>query len=331
MASYEAAHRRRREPDPSLLRGVIVAYKSSRDFLSLRERTRADYLKQIAKVESAFGDLPVDALDDPRVTKDFLDWRDGMASSPRQADYAWTVLMRVISWARGRGLTNYRPPDRVERLYHADRADNIWTEENISAFMAVAPETLQRALVLGLETGQRQGDLLVLSWGAYDGTWVRLRQSKTGRAVRVPVTRRLRAVIENTPRKFPCHPYKYLWTTVAAQRLQKGVGSRKPQGGCCLTLPFMTCVERPSRGSRRPNVRLRRLPPSRDIACAMWGPSWTAIPRAPTSSLSPLSPSSRGADGERLLILARVGVRASRYVENDMDGLQRKLVGGFCA
>lgn len=233
VASYEAAHRHRREPDPSLLRGVIAAYKSSRDFLSLRERTRADYLKQIAKVESAFGDLPVDALDDPRVTKDFLDWRDGMASSPRQADYAWTVLMRVISWARGRGLTAYRPPDRVERLYHADRADKIWTEENISAFMAVAPETLQRALLLAIETGQRQGDLLVLPWGAYDGTWVRLRQSKTGRAVKIPVTRRLRAVIENTPRKSPViltNSYGRPWQPNA---FRKAWGTVSRKAGLC--------------------------------------------------------------------------------------------------
>jgi integrase len=79
----------------------------------------------------------------------------------------------------------------------------IWTEEHVAAFMAVAPETLQRALVLALETGQRQGDLLMLPWSAFDGTWIRLRQSKTGRKVNVPVTRRLRAVLENTPRTSP--------------------------------------------------------------------------------------------------------------------------------
>jgi integrase len=137
------------------------------------------------------------------VPKDFLEWRDSMASSPRQADYAWTVLMRLISWARGRGLTSYRSPERVGHLYHPDRADKIWTEEHITAFMAVAPETLKRAFLLALETGQRQGDLLVLPWSAFDGSWIRLRQSKTGRRVAVPVTRRLRAVLETTPRTSP--------------------------------------------------------------------------------------------------------------------------------
>jgi hypothetical protein len=43
----------------------------------------------------------LDALDDPRVTRDFLECCYSMASTPRQADYAWTVLMRVISWGAG--------------------------------------------------------------------------------------------------------------------------------------------------------------------------------------------------------------------------------------
>jgi integrase len=87
-----------------------------------------------------------------------------MAGSPRQADYAWTILMRLLSFARARGLTLYRPPERIERLYHADRSEKIWEETHLAAFLAVASEPLQRALMLALETGQRQGDLLALPW-----------------------------------------------------------------------------------------------------------------------------------------------------------------------
>ena len=123
-----------------------------------------------------------------------------MASSPRQADYGWTVLMRLMSWARGRGLTAYRPPERIDRLYQVDRSDRTWSEADIDAFMAVASLPLQRALILALESGQRQGDMLTLPWSAYDGVWIRLRQSKNGRKVNIPVTRRLRAMLENTPR-----------------------------------------------------------------------------------------------------------------------------------
>jgi integrase len=200
LASYTAAHQSHREPDGGSFHSVIAGYKASEDFRGLQRRTKSDYLKLIAKIEKAFGTLPLAALEDPRVTKDFLEWRDSMANSPRQADYAWTLLKRLLSWARARGMTLYRPPERIERLYSVDRSEKIWEEQHIAAFMAVASEPLQRALVLALETGQRQGDLLTLPWSSYDGQWIRLRQGKTGRRVNVPVTRRLRAILDHTKR-----------------------------------------------------------------------------------------------------------------------------------
>jgi integrase len=203
VQSYERAHRERHTPDPSLFKSVIAGYLASPEFGDVRDRTKADYMKQLAKIERAFGDLPIAALDEPRVTKVFLDWRDRMASSPRQADYAWTVLMLLMSWARSRGLISYRPPGRIKRLYHGDRSDKIWEDHHIAAFMAVARLPLQWALVLAADTGQRQGDLLRLPWSAYDGQWITLTQSKTGRKVKVPVTARLSAVLSTMPRTSP--------------------------------------------------------------------------------------------------------------------------------
>lgn len=200
VASYVAAHANRRQPNASTFHSIIAGYKASQDFQKLEPRTKRDYLRHVARIEVDFGDLPLAALEDARVTRDFLEWRDRMGNSPRQADYAWMVLMRLTSWARTRGLTTYRPPDRVEPLYHVDRSQQIWQEQHIAGFMAVASEPLQRALVLALESGQRQGDLLTLPWSAYDGAWIRLRQNKTGQRVNVPVTRRLRAVLDNSPR-----------------------------------------------------------------------------------------------------------------------------------
>lgn len=49
---------------------------------------------------------------------------------------------------------------------------------------------------LAINTGQRQGDLRTLPWSAYDGQFIRLRQSKTGRHLIIPVTAELRAVLD---------------------------------------------------------------------------------------------------------------------------------------
>ena len=137
------------------------------------------------------------------MTREFLAWRDGLKIGDRQADYAFTVLMRLISWARERGLTTYRPPSRIKPLYESDRSEKIWMPEHVTAFRAVASERLWQALVLAIETGQRQGDLIRLPWSAYDGQWIRLRQSKGGQRVQVPVTQDLKAILDAMPRSSP--------------------------------------------------------------------------------------------------------------------------------
>ncbi len=50
--------------------------------------------------------------------------------------------------------------------------------------------------MLALWTGQRQGDLLKLSRLAYDGEKIRLRQSKTGVRVVIPVAAALKAMLD---------------------------------------------------------------------------------------------------------------------------------------
>ena len=94
-------------------------------------------------------------------------------------------------------------PVRGGKLYRANRVDKIWTPQDETAFIERAPVQFHLALMLALWTGQRQGDLLRLAWSAYDGTHIRLRQSKTGRRVVIPVGAPLKAMLDVTPRVSP--------------------------------------------------------------------------------------------------------------------------------
>ena len=98
--------------------------------------------------------------------------------SLRQADYAWVVLARILSIAKDRGKITHNPCERGGRLYGASRVDDIWGEEHEVAFLKNAPTHLRLPL-LGLWTGQREGDLLRLPWSAYSGTHIRLRPRKS--------------------------------------------------------------------------------------------------------------------------------------------------------
>ena len=179
----EAVARKVATPQGQLL-ATLRAYQASAEFAGLAERTRLDYVKQIKIIEKRFGDFPLAALSDRRTRGIFMAWRDRLAvASRRQADYAWQVLARVLSWSLDRGLVLANPCIRGGRLYRGSRADKIWTAKQEAAFLRSAPAHLHLPLLLALWTGQRQGDLLRLPWSAYDGTHIRLRQSKTRKPI----------------------------------------------------------------------------------------------------------------------------------------------------
>ena len=204
LGGYKEAVSRKREAPAGSLLIILNAYQASGEFRELAPRTRGDYVKQIKKIEAEFADFPLDALPDRRTRGEFLAWRDRLAvQSKRQADYAFTVLARILSWARNRGLVLVNPCEKGGRLYRATRSDKVWTHADEAAFIARAPKHLPLALLLAVWTGQRQGDLLRLPWSSYDGKFIRLTQSKTGVRVVIPVGRPLRKALDATPRVCP--------------------------------------------------------------------------------------------------------------------------------
>jgi integrase len=204
IASFNAAVAARVAPSEGRLLSLIAAYQKTQDFLRLRDRTRADYVKQIVKIEVRFSDMPIKALADPRTRGILLDWRDELAiASKRQADYAWVVLSKILSVAKDRGRITVNPCERGGRVYHGTRVDLVWSEDDEAAFLNTAPPRLHLPLVMALWTGQRQGDLLRLPWSAYDGESIRLKQSKTGERVLIPVGAPLKAMLDAAPRRSP--------------------------------------------------------------------------------------------------------------------------------
>lgn len=181
------------------LQELITAYQRSPAFTDLATATREGYVRRIRKIEAEFGDMPLRALPDPRTRGDMLEWRDAMTSR-REGDYCLTVLARILSWSKDRGKTAINPLEKPGRLYKGTRAEIIWTDAEIEALLAVASPAVRLPFLLALHTGQREGDLLRVTWSAYDGTAIRLRQSKGGRHVRIPVTAELKQVLDATRR-----------------------------------------------------------------------------------------------------------------------------------
>lgn len=170
LAAFNAAHAERKAPSDQTLRALVSLYRSSPEFTGLADATRkvwVRWLDQICDVTrpAAVGDLPWAALDDRRVRADILAWRDQWAHQPRSADYAMQVLSRVLSWGVDRGLLLLNAAAGVSQLYKGNRADQVWTDEEIIAFRIAAPSPEVGFIIrLASVTGLRREDLAALAW-----------------------------------------------------------------------------------------------------------------------------------------------------------------------
>ena len=110
IASYNEAVTQRAPRPEGKLQFLLDRFQQSGEFRTLREGTRSDYIHQIKIIEKDFADFPIKALAARETRGEFMNWRDQLAlKSVRQADYAWTVLARILSWAKNRGAHHRQP------------------------------------------------------------------------------------------------------------------------------------------------------------------------------------------------------------------------------
>jgi integrase len=256
VASFNEAAARKVTPPTGKLLSVLQAFQASGEFNGLAARTRFDYIGRIKVIEAEFGDFPTSALTDRRTRGVFMAWRDKLAAkSRRQADYTWSVFARVLSWALDRGLVLANPCARGGRLYRGSRVDKIWSADDEAAFLRSAPAHFDLPLLLALWTGQRQGDLLRLPWSAYDGTHIRLRQSKTGARVTIPVGAPLKAALDAATKHGPLiltnslrrpwtsHGFQSSWGIAARKAGIVGVTFHDLRGTAVTRLAIVGCSE----------------------------------------------------------------------------------------
>lgn len=202
LRDYAVAEQTQLDRHSGKINGLIRDYTLSPEFAKRAESTQKEYRRMLTKVEAKFGDMPLAALEDPRVRQDFMAWRATVSrtSGDREADNRLSVVSAMLSWAKENGRVFSNHVAGFRRLHSADRSELIWLPGHIEAFMKAAPVEMQRALILALHTGQRQGDLLRLTWGNYDGTNISLRQGKTGRRVDIPCTKALARMLDELDR-----------------------------------------------------------------------------------------------------------------------------------
>jgi len=168
---------------------LINAYKRSPEWTSLKTATHKNYTHYLRDLND-IGHVPV--VDVRR--RLVLSLRDAI-SSERGAGAA-NVFMRVTAtlfrWARDRDWIEHSPIDRIRQLPGGHLL--AWTKEEADRAAAELPAELARVVTLARYTGQRRGDLIAMTWRAYDGHAIRIQQEKG------------RQASERRPIVVPAHP-----------------------------------------------------------------------------------------------------------------------------
>lgn len=201
VASYNRAVAIRKTPKSETLAALVQRFRASPEFTRMADSTKAEWRRWLDRIEAAdISTLTWSALNDREVREVLLEWRDTYADRPRTADYGVQVLSRILTFAEDRGLLKANHMKGVATLHRSDRADQIWTAEEIEAFCAVASPEVGRALRLACYTGLRRGDLIDLRWGEVGATHIVRTTQKAGKIVTVPLTTEALAVFAELKR-----------------------------------------------------------------------------------------------------------------------------------
>lgn len=180
---------------------LIWRYLNDDVFKKKRPLTQRDYRKHLDAIKLKFGDLSLKAMASPTMTDHLYKWRDKLAeTSPRQADYAMSVLSLLLGWGVKRGLLTFNRAAGIEDVYHADRSEKTWSEEQEAAFLAVASPSIARGFLLAVEAGLSPEDVYVIPWSAVQGNVLIGRRLKTGVPFAVPISPKLRRMLDEAPR-----------------------------------------------------------------------------------------------------------------------------------
>lgn len=170
--------------------------KRTPDFLALAETTQTDHLYAFRLIKEKWPHLPAKLTQQPGMKKEIRKWHRSFAANPRKADKLLFSLSKVFSYAIADELLDKNPCTGIDRLYQGSRKESLWTPAQIAMVRAKVAAHLLLPFEIALATGQRQGDILAMTWKQWDGTYLMFRQSKTGKRLKVKANARIKAMLD---------------------------------------------------------------------------------------------------------------------------------------
>jgi integrase len=188
----------------------------------LQPRSQRDYLGILILLHKTFGHMqPQDVK--PRHVAEFLNVKKGKIHRNRMVTILSTVFKKAMGrWCLDMDLTN--PCTVVERWPTKPRTRYV-TDDEFNRFRATVCPQVQIAMDLALLTGQRQGDIVGLTWkmvhtvGVPRQDWhIEVKQGKTGKHLGIAITPAVEAVLKRARVMAPQWPHEYVIRTKWGKR-----------------------------------------------------------------------------------------------------------------
>lgn len=198
LATAEAKHKAK-APVAGAFGAMLRSYRESPDFLTLKDRTRADYHKVFDWLKG-IDEMPVAQMD-----SQFVAGLRDKAFKQRKRRFANYVLA-VISVIFGHGIEHRlakanpaRDVRKVRRPTDAPIANRAWTEDEKRIVLETVPPHLIAPIAIARWTGLREGDIIRLGKTAYRDGSLNLTTSKRGVPHWFPCPAPLRDVLDAIP------------------------------------------------------------------------------------------------------------------------------------
>jgi integrase len=188
----------------------------------LEPRTQRDYKGILVKLRQEFGHFEPKALK-PRQVVAFLDVKKGRVHRNRMVAILSSVYRKAIGkWCVDDDLVN--PCSAVERWPTRPRNRYV-TDDEFASIRTLACAQVQIAMDLALLTGQRQGDIVGLTWkqiktiGVKREDWrIEIDQGKTGKKLAIMISPAIEQVLRRARVMAPQWPHEYVIRTKWGKR-----------------------------------------------------------------------------------------------------------------
>lgn len=172
---------------------LVNEYRQTVYWTERRKSTLTGYEKHLKKILRVFGDKPLCLIQ----RADISAFYNAHAVEHRaSANAALRVINILMNYAVSRDYIIRNPAQGI-RIAGTPPRRSVWSKGAELAFLEACEElnrpSQRRAFILGLYTGQREGDVLSLKWPNVtttpDGMTLCLTQSKTGTYLEIPAAR----------------------------------------------------------------------------------------------------------------------------------------------